>query len=166
MKVANLDTHVFTVTGSLAKGGKGLEVIDDVFRSVFLDATLDVFLADIWIIGPDLGARSTIDVLRTVTEHVLITYVRPNKLVVGLETVDIMEGEEATAQNGETGGGPNAIDRLPLLIGSARGRNALTTVIAYDCFVHFNLHQSFSDFVVTDVVVGIHSQDHVVSIIS
>ena len=105
--------------------------------------------------------------LRTVAEHVLIVYDRPNKSVVGLETVDIMEGEEATAQNGETGGGPNAIDRLPFRVGSsARCRNALTTVIAYDCFVHSYLHQSFGHFTVTDVVIGIHSQDHIVSIIA
>ena len=65
--MANLDTHVFTVTGSLAKGGNGLEIVDDVVRSVFLDVTLDVFLIDIWIIGPNLGTRSAVDVLRTVT---------------------------------------------------------------------------------------------------
>ena len=105
------------------------------------------------------------DVLRTVTEHVLIAYVRPNKTVVGLEAVNIMEGEEATAQNGETGGGPNAIDGFPLLVGSTRGQNTLPTVIANDCFVHSYFHQGFSYFAVADVVVGIHSQDHVVPII-
>ena len=96
MKEANLDTHVLTVTCSLIKGGKCLEIVDDVFSSIFLDATLDVFLADIWSIGPDLGTRSAIDVLRTVTDHVVVTYVRPNKLMVGLETIDIMESEEAS----------------------------------------------------------------------
>ena len=83
--------------GSLAKGGKGLEVVDDVFISVFLDATLDVFLADIWIVGPNLETGSAVDVLRTVTQHIFITYVRPNKLMVELETVDIVKGEETTA---------------------------------------------------------------------
>ena len=143
-----------------------MEIVDGVFGSVFLDATFDVFLADIWIIGPDLRARSAIDVLRTVTEHVLITYVRPNESMVGLENIDIMEGEKTTAQNGETGGDPNAIDRLPFRVGRARGRNVLTTMIAYDCFVHSYLHQSFGYFTIADIVVGIHSQDHVVYIIA
>ena len=43
-----------------------------------------------------------VDVLRAVTKYVIVAYVRPNKLVVGLETIDIMEGEESTAQNGKT----------------------------------------------------------------
>ena len=106
------------------------------------------------------------DMMRLMSKHVFIAYVRPNKTVIGLEAVDIMEGEKATMQNGETGGGPNAIDGLPLLVGSTRGRNTLPTVITYDCFVHSYLHQSFSYFAVADVVVGIHSQDHVVPLIS
>ena len=105
------------------------------------------------------------DVLNTVTKHVLITYVRPNKIVVGLEAIDIMEGDEATAENGETGGGTNAIDGLPLLIGSTPGRKTLSIVIADDCFVDSYLHQSFSYFAVADVVGDIHSQDHLVPII-
>ena len=164
--MADLDTHVFTVTGSLAKGGKGLEVVDDVFRSLFLDATLDVFLTDIWIVGPNLGPRSAVDVLRTVTRHVLVTYIRPNESMVRLETVDVVKGEETTAQNSETGGGPNTIYRFSLLVGSARSGNTLTTVIAYDGFVHSYLHQSFRHLTVSDIVVGIHSQDHVVTIIT
>ena len=106
------------------------------------------------------------DVLRTVTEHVLVTYVCPNKSVVGLETIDIVKGEESATQNGETGRGPNAVDGFPLFIGSTRSRDALTSVIAYDCFVHSYLHQSLSYFAVTDVIIGIHSQDHVVPLIS
>ena len=50
MKADDLVAHVFAVTGGLAKGGKGLEVVDDVFGTVFLYATLDVFLTYIWII--------------------------------------------------------------------------------------------------------------------
>ena len=129
--------YVFTVMGSLAKGGKGLEVIDDVFRSVFLDEMLDVFLADIWIVRPNLGTRSAVDVLRTVTQYVFVTYVRPNESMVGLEIVDVVKGEETTAQNSETGRGPNTIYRLSLLVGSACSWNTPTTVISYDGFVHF-----------------------------
>ena len=130
--MANLITHILTVTCSLAKGDKCLEIVDNVFATVFLYASYDVFFSDIWIIGPDLGTRSTMDVLRTVTEHVLVTYVCPNKSVVGLETIDIMKGEESVTQNGETGRGLNAVDRFPLFIGSTRSRDALTSVIAYD----------------------------------
>ena len=87
---------------------------------------MDVFLADIWIIGPDLGSRSIVDVLRAVTEHVLVTYVCPNESMVGLGTVDVVKEEETTAQNGETGGGPNIIDRFSFLVGSAHSRDTLT----------------------------------------
>ena len=73
-----------------------MEVVDDVFGTVFLYATLDVFLTDIWIIGPDLGPRSTLDVLRTMSQHVLVTYIRPNESMVGLEAVDVVKGEETT----------------------------------------------------------------------
>ena len=164
--MADLDTHVFTVTDSLAKGGKGLEIVDDVFRSVFLNATLDIFFADIWIVGPNLGRRSAVDVLRTVTQHVLVIYFRPNESMVRLETVDVVKGEKTTAQKSETGGDPNTIYRLSLLVGRARSGNTLTTVIAYDGFVHSYLHQSFGHLNVSDIVVGIHSQDHVVAIIT
>ena len=145
-----------------------MEIVDDVFGSVFLDATLDVFLADIWIVGPNIGTRSAVDVLKTVTQHVFVTYVHSNESVVGLETVDVVKGEETTAQNRENGGGPNIIYtyRLSLFFGSARSGNTLTTVIAYDIFVHSYLHQSFGHLSVSDVVVGIYSQNHVVAIIT
>ena len=105
------------------------------------------------------------NVLRAVVEHVLVVYVSLDKSVVRLETVDVVEGEESAAQNGETWRGPNDVDKLPLFIGGARSRDTLPSMIAYDCFVHSYLHQSLSYFAVTDVIIGIHSQDHVMPLI-
>ena len=88
--------------------------------------------------------------LRTVTQHVLVTYVRPNESMVDLETVDAVNWEKTTAQNSETGVGLNTMYKLSLLVGGA----------------HYYLHQSFGHFNVSDIVVGIHFQDHVMVIIT
>ena len=74
-----------------------MEVVDDVLGTILFDATLDVFLADVWIAGPDLGPRSTVDVLWTISQHIFIANVRPNKSMIRLETIDVMKGEETTA---------------------------------------------------------------------
>ena len=140
MKAADLVAHVFAVTSGLAKEGKGLEVVDDLFGTVCLYVTLDVFLTDVWIIGPDLGARSAVHVVRTMSQHILVTNIRKNELMVGLEAVDVVKGEETTAQNYETGGGQNTIYRFSLLVGSTCSRNTLTAAIDDDGFVHSYLH--------------------------
>ena len=86
--------------------------------------------------------------------------------MVGLEAIDIMEGKETTTQNFETGRGPNTIYRLSLLVGSTCSWNTLTTMIADDCFVHSNLHKRFCHFTISNVVVGVHSENDVVAIVA
>ena len=68
MKMYDLVTHIISVMGLLAKGGKGLKIVDDIFASVLFKAPLDVFLSSIWNIGPDIGPRTSIDMLRAVSE--------------------------------------------------------------------------------------------------
>ena len=78
--------------------------------------------------------------LRTMTQHILVANDRPDESMVGLEAIDVVKGEETTAQNFETGGSPNTIYRLSLLVGSTCSWNTLTTMIADDCFVNSYLH--------------------------
>ena len=68
MKMYDLGTHIISVTGLLAKGGKGLKIVDVIFASVLFKALLDVFLSSIWNIEPGIGPRTSIDMLRAVSE--------------------------------------------------------------------------------------------------
>ena len=165
MKGADLVAHVFAVTGGLTKRRKSLEIVDDVLGTVFFYATLDVFLADIRTIGPDLGPRSTVDMLWTMSEHIFVSTVRPDESMVGLEAIDVVKGEETAAQNCETGRGPNTIYGLSLLVGSTCSWNTLTTMIADDCFVNSYLHKYFCHLTISNVVVGVHSENDVLAVL-
>ena len=81
-----------------------------------------------------------INALRLVSQHILVTYISPNKSMVELEAVYIVKGEEATLQYSEARGSPNTVDWFSLLVGSTRSRDTLATMIADDCFVHSYLH--------------------------
>ena len=68
MKMYDLFTQIISVTGFLVEGGKCLKIIDNIFASGLFKAPLDVFLSSIWNIGPDIGPRTSIDMLRVVSE--------------------------------------------------------------------------------------------------
>ena len=68
MKLCDLVTYIIFVVGLLAKGSKGLKIVDDIFTSVLFKAPLDVFISSVWNIGPRMGPRTSIDMLRAVSE--------------------------------------------------------------------------------------------------
>ena len=76
-----------------------MEVVDDVLGTILFDATLDVLLADIRIIRPDLGPRSAVEVLWMMAQHIFVTNIRPDESMVGLEAIDVMKGKKTAAQN-------------------------------------------------------------------
>ena len=61
-------SHIVSIMGLLAKGGEGLKIVDDIFTSVLFKAPLDVFISSVWSIGPGMGPRTSIDMLRAVSE--------------------------------------------------------------------------------------------------
>ena len=83
-----------------------MKVIDNIFTSVLFKAPLDVFLTNVWVIRPDLGPWSTIDMLRAVSQEILIVDVGPNESVIRLKTVYILERKEATSEHCQSRGGP------------------------------------------------------------
>ena len=104
--------------------------------------------------------------LRSVSKQNLITYIGPNESMVSLEAVYIVKGEEAAAKYSQARGGPNTVDRFSLLVGSTRSRNTLTAMIADNCFVHSYFHQSFRYLSVSDVVVGVHTQNYIIAFVA
>ena len=143
-----------------------MKVVDNVLCTILFDATIDIFLADIGNIGPDLGPRGAVDVLWTMRQHVFIANVCPNKSMIGLEAIDVMKGDEPTAQHCESWRCPDTVDRLSLFISSTCSQNTLTAVIADNSFVNFYLHQCLRQFAISDNVVGIHSEDEVMAFIA
>ena len=83
--------------------------------------------------------------------------------MVGLEAVYVVKGKEATAQHSEARGSPNTANRFYLLVDSTRSRNTLTTMIVDERFVHLYLHQSLRYLFVSEVVVGVHSQNYIIA---
>ena len=86
--------------------------------------------------------------------------------MIGLEAIYIMEEKETTTQNFETRRCPNTIYRLSLFVGSTCSWNALAAMITDDCFVHSNLHKCVCYFPVSNVVVGVHSENDIVAIVA
>ena len=104
--------------------------------------------------------------LWTMSQHIFVANILPDESMVGLEAIDVVKGEETAAQNYETGGSPNTIYGLSLLVGSTCSWNTLTTMIADDCFVNSYLHKCFCHLTISNVVGGVHSENDVMAVIT
>ena len=86
--------------------------------------------------------------------------------MIRLEAIDIMEEKETTTQNFETGRSPNTIYWLSVFVGSTCSWNTLAAMITDDCFLHSNLHKCVCNFPISNVVVGVHSENDIVAIVA
>ena len=105
MQVNNLISYIFFFSLFLAKVSQSLKVINDVFIAVPINTPLDEFLTNVWIIRPSLRLRSLIDMLRSVSQQILIADVIPCKSVIGLKTMYVVEKKEATLNTASPGEG-------------------------------------------------------------
>ena len=99
-------------------------------------------------------------------EKILVANVCPHQSVVGLKTVYIVERWKSAPEDCETWWGPYTVNGYSLGILSTCSGNTLLFVVADYSFIHSYITQGLCYLSVLNVVICVHSQYYIVSIIS
>ena len=123
------------------------------------------FFTNVWIIRPGLRPGSTIDMLRAVSQQIFIADVGPDKSVIRLKAVYIVEWKGTTLEHCQSMRGPDTVNTFLLCVGSACSRNTLPDMVADHCFKRPYFPQSLHYFTVSNIIICIHTKHNIISFV-